>query len=118
MPERLPFRNIQRVRKRADDFGEVDSAILVRRVKRHRMARRLKTDPRASGRLTSVSVCSRINDAGLSENLTVPLARIRLAATKHHLFLDVTPGQSSVRNGTAGRPDLLVRFPCGLCAQS
>jgi len=32
-------------------------------------------------------------------------------------FVAVTPGQSSVRNGDAGKPDLLERFTIGLSAQ-
>jgi len=31
---------------------------------------------------------------------------------------NVAPGQSSVRNGDAGKPSLLYRFPSGLSAQS
>ena len=35
-----------------------------------------------------------------------------------YLLFTVTPGQSSVRNGTAGKPAALVRFALGLLAHA
>ena len=44
--------------------------------------------------------------------------RLRVRLLYCYRFPNVDPGQSSVRNGEAGKPSLLFKFPSGLSAQS
>src|SRR5262249_2322082 len=83
-----------------------------------------QAQPQPGGRPVCNPSTRSANTSALPGNANLPTGvgtlsgSVVQAANFPYRFPNVAPGQSSVRNGEAGNPSLLYKFPSGLSAQS